>query len=150
MAGITYDTAMAPRVVVDTNVLVAALRSRRGASFRLIRLVGRERFTTVLSVPLVLEYESAAKAQSRAMGLRHSDIDDVIDYLCRVSERRQIFYLWRPVLRDANDDMVLELAVEAEADAIVTHNVRDFAAAAEFGIRILRPQDFLREIGELK
>ena len=141
---------MAPRVVVDTNVLVSVLRSRRGASFRLIRMVGRGRFTTILSVPLALEYEAAAKAQSRALGLRHSDIDDVIDYLCKVSEHRRIFYLWRPILRDPQDDMVLELAVEAEADAIVTHNVRDFGAAVDFDVRILTPREFLGEIGERK
>jgi putative PIN family toxin of toxin-antitoxin system len=138
------------RVVVDTSVVISALRSRRGASFRLMRLVGRDRFRTVVSVPLVLEYESAAKRVSRSAGLRHSDIDDVLDYLCKVSEHRQIFYLWRPHLRDPSDDMVLELAVEAEADAIVTHNVRDFSGAEEFGIRVLRPQDLLREIGELE
>jgi len=137
------------RVVVDTSVVVSALRSRRGASFRLMRLVGRDRFRTIVSVPLVLEYESATKRISRSLGLRHSDIDDVLDYLCKVSEHRQIFYLWRPHLRDPSDDMVLELAVEAEADAIVTHNVRDFAGAEQFGIRVLRPQDFLRELGEL-
>jgi putative PIN family toxin of toxin-antitoxin system len=138
------------RVVVDTSVVVSALRSRRGASFRLMKLVGRERFGTVVSVPLVLEYESAAKRISRSLGLRHSEIDDVLDYLCKVSEHRQIFYLWRPHLRDPSDDMVLELAVEAEADAIVTHNVRDFSGAEQFGIRVLTPQELLREIGELE
>lgn len=137
------------RVVLDTSVLVAGLRSRRGASHSVLRLVGRRRFETVVSVPLVLEYESALKRQSRALGLRHSEIDDVLDYLCSVSSHRQVFYLWRPFLRDPNDDMVLELAVESESDAIVTHNVRDFTGTEQFGIRISRPQDLLREIGEL-
>jgi predicted nucleic acid-binding protein len=103
----------------------------------------------VLSVPLVLEYEAAAKRQPRAVGLTHEDIDDVLDYLCKVSDHRQIFYLWRPFLRDPGDDMVLELAVEAEAEFIVTHNLRAFAGADQFGIRAVTPQAFLRHIGEV-
>ena len=138
------------RIVLDTNVVVAGLRSSRGASFRLLRLLGKGRFQTVLSVPLALEYESATKRQSRALGLTHSDIDDVLDFLCKVSDHRQIFYLWRPFLRDPGDDMVLELAVEAEAEFIVTHNLRDFAGADRFGVRVVTPQAFLRHIGEVQ
>ena len=139
---------MAPRIVLDTNVLVAGLRSRRGASYRLLGLLDGGLFRSVLSVPLVLEYESAAKRQSRALGLTYADIDVVLDYLCSVSERREIFYLWRPYLRDPGDDMILELAIEAEAEFIVTHNVRDFTGAERFGVRVATPQSFLREIGE--
>ncbi|MFQ5506668.1 MAG: putative toxin-antitoxin system toxin component, PIN family [Planctomycetota bacterium] len=140
---------MVLRIVLDTNVLIAGLRSRRGASYRLLRLLGRRRFVTVLSVPLALEYESAAKRQSRSLGLRHSDIDGILDYLCRVSERRQIFYLWRPFLRDSGDDMVLELAVEADAEFIVTYNVRDFSGTEQFGVTAVTPLAFLHHIGEL-
>ncbi len=149
ICGITYDTVMAVRVVMDTSVLVSALRSRRGAAFRLLELVGKGGFETVVSVPLMLEYESAAKRQARSIGLRTADVDDILDYLCKVSQHRTIFYLWRPHLSDPKDDLVLELAVEAEADAIVTHNVRDFTGAEQFGVRILTPGEFLREIGEL-
>jgi len=148
--GIVYNTIMGPRIVVDTNVLVAGLRSRRGASFLLLRLLGRDRFRTVLSVPLVLEYESACKRQSRALGLTHADIDDVLDYFCRVSDHRRIFFLWRPFLRDPGDDMVLELAVEAETEFIVTHNLRDFTGADRFGVLVVTPQSFLRRIGEIQ
>ena len=114
----------------------------------MLRLVGRDRFETVLSVPLVIEYEAVLKRQSRVLGLTHSDIDDVLDFLCKVSSLRQIFYLWRPFLRDPGDDLVLELAVEAEADFIVTHNRRDFAGAESFGTGVMTPQSLLREIGE--
>ncbi len=141
---------MAPRIVLDTNVLVSGLRSWRGASFRLLRLVGKGLFQTVLSVPLALEHESATKRQSRSLGLTHSDLDDILDYLCKVSERRQIFYLWRPCLRDPGDDMVLELAVEAEPAFIVTHNLRDFAGAEQFGQGVVTPGAFLRHIGEAR
>jgi putative PIN family toxin of toxin-antitoxin system len=137
------------RIVVDTNVLVAALKSRRGASFRLVTLIGRGRFEICVSVPLVLEYESAAKRVSRSVGLRHSDVDDILNYLCSVAERRRIHFLWRPFLQDPNDDMLLELAVESESDYIVTFNVRDFAGIKQFGVAPIRPGDFLKKIGEL-
>ncbi len=138
---------MAPSIVLDTNVLIAALRSSRGASFQLLSRVGGEEFQIDLSVPLVLEYEEVAKRDARAMGLSHGDIDDIIDYLCAVGHHRRIHFLWRPVLRDAQDDMVLELAVEAASDCIVTHNVRDFEGAAQFGVRVLTPSAFLKRIG---
>jgi predicted nucleic acid-binding protein len=104
----------------------------------------------VLSVPLALEYESVLKRQSRALGLTHSDVDDVLDFFCKVSELRQIFYLWRPFLRDPGDDMVLEVAVESDAEFIVTHNGSDFAGAERFGVRVVTPQSFLRRIGEVE
>lgn len=134
---------------MDTNVLVSGLRSRNGAAHRVLRLVGQGRFATVLSVPLVLEYESTLKRHARSLGLRHAEIDDVLDYVCSVSDHRRVFYLWRPFLKDPNDDMVLELAVESEADMIVAHNLRDFAGCEQFAVRVARPQDLLREIGEL-
>ena len=97
--------------MLDTNVFISALRSRKGASFKVLSLVGTGSFQISVSVPLVLEYESAAKRMSRIIGLAHSDIDDIIDYICHVARRQDIFYLWRPFLRDPMDDMVLELAV---------------------------------------
>lgn len=134
-------------VVLDTHVLVPALRSRKGASFKVLSLVDTGSFKISLSVPLVLEYESAAKRMSRVIGLTHSDIDDVIDYLCSVAKHQNIFYLWRPFLRDPMDDMVLELAVASRSDFIVTHNLRDFTGIEEFGIQAITPQQFLKEIG---
>ena len=82
---------MVPRVVLETNVLVAALRSRKSASFKVLSLIGKEMFQLSVSVPLVLEYESAAKRISNLVGLRHSDIDDILDYICRVTEHRDIY-----------------------------------------------------------
>lgn len=119
----------------------------RALTVRLLRLVGGDNFVLNLSVPLVVEYEDVTKRQSRALGLSHQDIDDVLDYLCSVAEHREIYFLWRPVLRDPRDDMVLELAVEASCDFIVTHNERDFVGAESFGIRIISPRDFLKRIG---
>jgi putative PIN family toxin of toxin-antitoxin system len=141
---------MVPRVVLDTNVLVAALRSRNGASFRVLSLIDSGKFTFVLSVPLVVEYEAAAKRLVGHGGLSSTEIDEVVDYLCAVGEHHKIHFLWRPILRDPKDDMVLELAVASNARAIVTFNAADFRGAEGFGIRIIGPQELLREIGEAK
>lgn len=134
-----------PLVVLDTNVLVSAIRSRRGASFRVLEQLGSGRYEIAVSVPLVLEYEDAMVRQRGS--LPAEAVGDVIDYICRIARPQQIFYLWRPLLRDPKDDMVAEVAVAAGAEAVVTHNLRDFAALKPFGIRIERPQDFLRLIG---
>jgi len=141
---------MTPAVVLDTNVFISALRSKRGASHQLLRLVGKGKFEIELSVPLVLEYEAIAKRQSRQLGLSHADIDDILDFVCRVGRHHAIHFLWRPRLRDPGDDMVLELAVEAEAEFIVTFNIRDFSGAQDFGVRAIRPQALLEMVGEKK
>lgn len=130
------------RVVLDTSVLVAAWRSRLGASFELIRLLRRRRFEIAVSVPLVVEYESAL-LRHLSPGQRAADVATFVDYLCLVAHKQDIFFLWRPLLRDPNDDMVAELAVASRSDAIITHNVKDFAAAAKFGVRVLAPGQFL-------
>jgi predicted nucleic acid-binding protein len=100
-----------------------------------------------VSVPLVLEYEEAGKRLASEVGLTLADIDDVLDYLCRVSRHRRIHFLWRPCLKDSDDDFLLELAVEAGCGFIVTHNVRDFVGAEQFGVRAITPQNFLRMLG---
>ena len=138
-------------VALDTNVVVAGLRSRRGASFHLLSLVGKAKsFAIALSVPLLLEYEAVLKRQSKQIGLSHADIDGVLDYLCHVASLHEVFYLWRPTLRDPKDDMVLELAVGAGCESIITFNTRDFQAASTFALRVERPQSFLKRIGEVK
>jgi putative PIN family toxin of toxin-antitoxin system len=102
------------QIVLDTNVLVSALRSNLGASFRLLQLVGKsDAFRINLSVPLVLEYEAVLLRQRAKTGLTSADIADVIDYLCSVAGLHSVFFLWRPILRDPNDDFILELAVRA-------------------------------------
>src|SRR5438552_9625566 len=112
---------MAPRVVLDTSVLVAGLRSSLGASFQLLSRIGTSQFDVVVSVPLVLEYEDALTRHSTATALSKRDLDDFIDYFCSVAIRQEIFFLWRPALRDSGDDLVLEVAVAANCEAIVTH-----------------------------
>ena len=141
---------MEPRIVIDTGVLTSALSSRNGASFRLLALLGSGKFIPSISVPLVLEYEGSAKAQAKKIKLNHSDIDDIIDYLCSVAEPCDIHFLWRPVLGNPSDDMVLELAVESNSDYILTYNKADFDGSERFGVEVIDPKEFLQKIGELK
>lgn len=136
------------QVVVDTNVIVAALLSSRGASHRLLLLMGDGRWKMNLSVPLVLEYEQTLKRVCTGATITSSDIDDILDFLCASANLRPIFFLWRPVLPDQKDNMVLELAVESRADFIVTFNAKDFADAAQFGIAVAAPGSFLAIMGE--
>jgi len=134
-------------VVLDTNVLVSAIRSRRGASFRVLSLVGGGHFDLAISVPLVLEYEDALIRSLPASDLDESDVSAILDFVCSVAKHQTIFYLWRPIARDPKDDMVAELAIAAGADAIVTHNLRDFAPVAQLGLRVITPRQLLQETG---
>jgi putative PIN family toxin of toxin-antitoxin system len=135
------------RVVLDTNVLVAAMRSRRGASFQLLSRIGEGSFEIAVSVSLVLEYESVLLRHIAASPLNEKDIRDLIDYVCDIAVWQEIFFLWRPFLRDPNDDLVLELAVAAGCNAVVTHNTRDFSGAETLGVRVLTPGAFLQDLG---
>jgi putative PIN family toxin of toxin-antitoxin system len=147
LTGITYDTYVAPRIVLDTNVLVAGLRSSLGASNRLLTLVGTGRFTHVVSVALLFEYEAAVMRPESGIRLPRPVINDVLDYLCSAGQRQQIYFLWRPTLPDASDDLVLEVAVHGHCDRIVTFNTRDFVGSERFGIKIETPSEFLRAVG---
>jgi putative PIN family toxin of toxin-antitoxin system len=136
------------RVVLDCSVLVAALRSRLGASFRLLTLLRAGRYEIVVSVPLVLEYEAVLTRHADELGLEPADVLAVVDYLCTVGKHQDIHFLWRPTLRDPGDEFVLEVAVAGGCPAIVTHNVRDFAGVDRFGVDVLRPGRFLRGLEE--
>lgn len=136
-------------MVIDSKVVLSSMRSRRGASFKLIYLVGKGHFDIHLSVPLVLEYEQVARRSKWPGKPEWSVLADILDYLCHVGKRRRIHFLWRPRARDPRDDMVLEVAVAGSCNAIITYNKRDFAEAASFGLHVLNPQEFLREIGEV-
>jgi putative PIN family toxin of toxin-antitoxin system len=136
------------QVVVDTNVLVAALLSNRGDSHRVLRLVGNDRWRMNLSVPLVLDYEQTLKRVCAGESLGDSDVDDILHFLCANASLRAIFFLWRPLLPDPKDDFVLELALESRADFLLTFNAKDFAGAERFGIRVITPREFLAIIGE--
>jgi len=132
-------------VVLDTSVLVAGWRSRTGASFALLEHLRDGSFDIAVSVPLVLEYEAVLLRHLTA-GRRKVDVVALVDYLCSVGHKQSIFFLWRPLLRDANDDMVAETAIASRASAIVTHDLGDFGAVARFGVRVLSPAQFLLQL----
>jgi len=134
------------RVVLDTSVLVAALRSRRGASFALISHPGMGTYEVAVSVPLVLEYEGALLRHVAASPFTESDVRTLIDYICDIAVPQEVFFLWRPFLRDPGDDLVLELAIAARCAAIVTHNVRDFRGAETLGVSVVTPGKFLHQL----
>ena len=137
-------------IVIDTNVVIAALRSRTGASFKLLSLVGTNRFEIHDSVSLILEYEAVIRRHRTEVGLSEDDVFIFIDSLCSMARHHKIYFSWRPFLPDANDELVLELAVSARCEYIVTHNVRDFKGSDKFGITSITPKEFLQIIGEVK
>jgi len=139
-----------PDIVLDTNVIISAQRSKRGASAKLMSLIGTGCFEIHLSVSLVLEYEDVLHRQSNILRLTRQDVTDLIDALCALSHHHKIYFLWRPQLRDAGDELVLELAVAARCSYIVTYNRKDFVGAEKFGLKVVTPKEFLQEIGELK
>ncbi|MGB4115364.1 MAG: putative toxin-antitoxin system toxin component, PIN family [Polaromonas sp.] len=130
------------KIVLDTNILVSALRSANGPSFALMQIIRLGKIGMCCSPALFLEYEDVLKRpeQLKASGLLVTDIDDILaDLACRIVPV-STHYQWRPLLRDPSDEMVLEAAVNAGVQAIVTYNLRDFAPAQNFGIAVLNPE----------
>jgi putative PIN family toxin of toxin-antitoxin system len=137
------------QIVLDTNVLVAAFRSQRGASNKLLSLLNDPRWQINLSTPLVLEYEEALKRPGMIEGFSDAAIDTFLAGLCAIARHHDIFYLWRPLAHDPDDDFLLELAIRAQADFIVTYNASDLLPVAQFGIALVTAKEFLQQMGEL-
>ena len=146
--GILYNTKM--NVVIDTNVLVAALRSNKGASYKLLSLLPEGFYTPNISVPLFFEYEAVLKRKSMVPTLEAADIDDILDFVLSRSRIREIYFLWRPFLKDIKDDHLLEVAVESNSEHIVTFNVNDFKGIEKFGVKAVTPRDYLKLTGIIK
>lgn len=132
-------------IVLDTNVLLSALRSNQGASFKLLQMIDSELFRINISVPLFSEYESVLKREQHDLDIK--SVEDILNYLALVARKHEIFYLWRPHLRDPLDDHVLELAVKSNSRFIVTFNKRDFVGSEKFGIELATPAEYLKYIG---
>jgi putative PIN family toxin of toxin-antitoxin system len=133
------------RIVMDTSVLVAGLRSRLGASAALLKEIAASRVVLVASPALFLEYEAVLKREKH--GLPAQFVDGFLAELALCISPVEIRFVWRPQLRDADDEMVLEAAINGQAEAIVTHNKRDFALAEErFGIEVLSPAELLQKV----
>lgn len=134
-------------VVLDTCVLVAAARSRRGASFELVAGLPDRRFRIALSVALYTEWQAVlTRPEHVPPGLDANDVLAFLRYLASVAHLQDIHYLWRPFLRDPDDDMVLECAVASGSRYLVTHNVQDFRRTEQFGIEALTPASFLQRL----
>ena len=116
------------RIVVDTSVVFAGLHSRRGAAHAVLRGCLTGRWTPVVTVPLATEYEDVMLRPElrRGSGLTRVDLDEFLDGFLASADLVEVFFLWRPNLRDEGDNFVLEAAVAGSASAIVTYNVKDF------------------------
>ncbi len=133
-------------IVIDTNVILSALFSNTGASYKLLSIIDSDKFVVHISNPLIYEYEEILRFKSN-IDFKH--IDAIIDYICLIGKKNKIFYLWRPKLKDIDDDFLLELAVKSNS-IIVTLNGKDFKNAGEFNIKVMTPKEFLQHIGEIK
>ena len=136
------------RIILDTNVLVSALRSNMGASYAIAARLPSEHFQIALTVPLYLEYQDVlTRPQNMSGTSSRDDILGFLRYLCSIAHRQSVFFLWRPRLNDPADDMLLEAAVASRSRYIVTHNIRHFSDRGieeQFGITPLTPKSFLR------
>jgi putative PIN family toxin of toxin-antitoxin system len=138
------------QVVIDTNVLVAAGRSKTGASFELLRLfaAGDARWQWNVSTALLVEYEAVLKREQHQSGRDPAAVDAFLDDVAARANRHAVFYLIRPFLADPDDEFILELALASASDYIVTHNRNDFRDAERFGVTVATPGKFLKIIGE--
>jgi len=132
-------------IVIDTNVLLSSIYSNKGASYKLLSIIKSKKIRVNLSNPLVYEYEEILKLKSQ-LDAKHSDA--ILNYICSIGKKHKIFYLWRPKLKDVDDDCLLELAVKSRS-IIITLNGKDFKKASEFNIKVMTPKEFLQHIGEI-
>jgi len=135
------------RLVLDSSVVISAFRSRHGASYRLLDLVAGGKLVLLATTALFLEYEDVLKRpeQREVSGLTLTQVDAALAALAAAMESVEVRFSWRPQLADSGDEMVLEAAVNGRADALMTHNMADFAhAAPRFGLILLRPGELLK------
>ncbi len=131
---------------MDTNVLFAGLYSSTGASFQILKRLNRSEIKSVISTPLLFEYEDVLKREQTILELSHNQVDVIIDNICALSDFQDIYFLWRPYLKDSKDDHVLEVAVASKTKTILTHNIKDFKGIEKFGIEAITPGKYLEAI----
>jgi putative PIN family toxin of toxin-antitoxin system len=136
------------QIVIDTNVLISAFRSNVGSAYQLFESLGDDRWQMNLSVPLVLEYEEVLNRTCEFTDLSQQEIDQLLDSLCAAANHHDIFFLWRPMGNDPDDEFLVELAVAAQADFIISYNISDLKQASSFGIQAITPNQFLQLLRE--
>lgn len=134
------------KVVLDTNIIFAGLYSANGASYKVLQYLAAERLQMALSTPLLFEYEDVLRRNQSKLGLDDAKIETILDNLCAYSQFQKVYFLWRPFLPDAKDDLVLELAVAAQVSTIVTHNQKDFMGIDKFGVEAITPKTLLERL----
>jgi putative PIN family toxin of toxin-antitoxin system len=135
------------KVVIDTNVIIAALRSKNGFSHRLVFSIGLDsRWKPMISGPLLSEYSEQVISQRMVKNWTYEDCDDFLDYLCAESGWSEVHFLWRPLLADEDDHIVLEAAMASSAERIITFNKTDLKPSESFGIRLQTPREFLESL----
>jgi putative PIN family toxin of toxin-antitoxin system len=135
-------------VVIDTNVFVAGVRSRQGASFAILELALTGKIDFAVSVSLAAEYEDVLVRHLKYTSFSAQEMNMFIDVIYFAAKFTEVHYLWRPFLRDSDDDHILELAVAARSKYIITYNLKDFEGIGTFGIKAITPAEYLKTIGE--
>jgi predicted nucleic acid-binding protein len=137
------------RVVFDTSVLVAAARSRQGASFALVSSIPSQDFEICLSTALFMEWRAVlSRPENLPPGKTAENALGFLRYLAGQAWLQDVYFLWRPFLSDPDDDMIMELAFAGNCRYIVTHNVRHFRGCGQLGIKAVTPREFLRIVRE--
>jgi len=145
------------KIVIDTNVFLSSLFSKNGASHKLVLWIVNQykqnhKKYNVISNTLVTEFDDVLTRDKNIEKFKNfsiSEVKEFIDGICLISNHQRINFLWRPFLKDSNDDMVLEVAFNSKADYIVTHNIKDFKGVEDnFNIEVMTPKEFLIKIGE--
>jgi putative PIN family toxin of toxin-antitoxin system len=132
------------RITVDTSVLVAAARSRNGASYQLVSKLPSHDFEIALTVALYTEWQAVlTRAEHMPTGITTDDVLSYLRYLASIAYLQDVHFLWRPFLRDPDDDMVLECAAASGCEYIVTHNIKDFRHIEQLKLRAVTPAQFL-------
>ena len=131
------------KIILDTNVIVAGLRSQRGASSKLLQSVAKLEVPVAASTALILEYEDVLRRPGMIPGLDDREIADFLDDFCSIATEAHIYFRWRPFLSDPKDDLLFECALAAGATHIVTYNTKHFHGIEPFEISVVTPMEFL-------
>src|SRR5882724_11618818 len=131
------------KIVLDTNVIVASARSRRGASAAIVALVGTEKVELTLSAALALEYEEVLKRDEQRVAITAAEAEKLVAFLCANAQRHETIARPWPLSSDPDDEMVARLVVGSGCDYLVTHNVRHFRLLADLNVRVVTPREFL-------